>query len=177
MKVRGDLAWYKNSFCLGIDGTGDEVTMYGAGHMDKKPLLLCATTGTSKSGVPRTRHFATYSEGRYITSTYKLEQPDMFSIYRNNFATIDTFNKVALGPKSVMHTCKVKNWSKRVFQVVLAICETNAYYAYTSTMKAKVGGFKMSREDWKLQLATRLVDNPFCDNNGAPRVRPRSQVE
>lgn len=77
----------------------------------------------------------------------------MFSLYRNNFATIDTFNKVALGPKSVMRTCKVKNWSKRIFQMVIAICETNAYYAYVATLKARDRSFTMSRESWKLKLA------------------------
>ncbi len=47
MNERGDVAYYKNSFNLGEDGEGEEVTMYAAAHMDKKPLLLCATTGTS----------------------------------------------------------------------------------------------------------------------------------
>jgi hypothetical protein len=67
MKNRGDTAWYKNTFQLGVEGDGEEVTMYAAAHMDKKPLLLCATTGTSLEGVGRDRHFAAYKEGKYIT--------------------------------------------------------------------------------------------------------------
>lgn len=82
--------------------------------MDKKPLLLAATCGTSLEGTSRTRHYARYKEGRYQVSNYILEQPDMFALYRNNFATVDTYNKVALGPKSVMNAVKVKTWDKRV---------------------------------------------------------------
>jgi hypothetical protein len=63
MKVRGDKAWYKNEFQLGVEGDGEVVTMYGAAHMDKKPMLLCATTGTSLPGVGRKRHYAKYKNG------------------------------------------------------------------------------------------------------------------
>ena len=95
----------------------------------------------------------------------------MFKIYRNNFATVDTFNKVALGPKSVVHTVKVKNRFKRVFQCMIAICETNAYYAFVATNQVGNTGFAMSRELWKLNLANRLVSNPFTANPELPLVR------
>lgn len=95
-------------------GEGDVFDIYAAGHMDKKPLLVAATCGTSLEGKARRRHYARYKEGRYQVSNYTLEQPDMFALYRNNFAVVDTFNKVALGPKSVMNTVKVKKWDKRV---------------------------------------------------------------
>lgn len=74
----------------------------------------------------------------------------MFSLYRNNFAAIDTYNKVALGPKSVMHTVKVKNWFKRMFQVMIALAETNSYYAYLTVKRKEKPNFEMSREAWKL---------------------------
>lgn len=60
----------------------------------------------------------------------------MFALYRNNFATVDTYNKVALGPKSIMHTVRVRKWDKRVAQVLISMMETNAYYAYIATCRA-----------------------------------------
>lgn len=53
MKERGDVQYYSNKFSLGLDGDGHEWTLYAAAHMDKKPLLLCATTGTSLPGASR----------------------------------------------------------------------------------------------------------------------------
>lgn len=53
LKERGDVAYYSNKFNLGVEGDGNEWTLYAAGHMDKKPLLLCATTGTSLPGPSR----------------------------------------------------------------------------------------------------------------------------
>lgn len=50
LKERGDSVWYSNKFNLGQSGEGEEVEMFAAGHMDKKPLLVCATTGTSQPG-------------------------------------------------------------------------------------------------------------------------------
>lgn len=114
MKTRGDVAYYVDEFKLGESGEGEQMKLIACGHMDKKPLLLAATCGTSLPGPDRQRHYARYKEGRYQVDNYTLQQPDVFSIYRDNFATCDTFNKVALGPKSVMNTVKVKLWSKRV---------------------------------------------------------------
>lgn len=46
--------------------------------------------------------------------------------------------------------------------------ETNAYYAYCATKKAHDKKFAMSREEWKLALATRLIFNPYRASPVAP---------
>ena len=45
--------------------------------------------------------------------------------------------------------------------MVIAICETNAYYAYVATLRARDRSFTMSRESWKLKLSQELINNPL----------------
>ena len=107
MKTRGDMAWLGNEFELREQEGEDFWIAYAAGHMDKKPSLISATTGTSYPGLARIRRFARHKEEQYQVKNYSLEQADMFALYRNHFATIDTFNKAGLGPKSFIHTVKL----------------------------------------------------------------------
>jgi hypothetical protein len=73
LKQRGDVLYYKDEVQLGVSGDGDVYDIYAAGHMDKKPLLVAATCGTSLEGKSRKRHYARYKEGRYKVSNYTLE--------------------------------------------------------------------------------------------------------
>lgn len=72
MKTRGDVRFYWDEVTLGVEGGGDTYTVYAAGHMDKKPLLIAATCGTSLAGLARKRHYARYKEGRYVVDNYVL---------------------------------------------------------------------------------------------------------
>lgn len=67
--------------------------------MDKQPMCLIHTTGTTLEGEPRYRHFANFDEdkGRVFRETYTLLQPHVHSLYRGMFSAVDRFNKLALG--------------------------------------------------------------------------------
>jgi hypothetical protein len=61
--------------------------------------------------------------------------------------------------------------------MVIAICETNAYYAYVATLRARDRSFTMSRESWKLKLSQELINNPLDAQTVVGRVRSRDYVE
>ena len=59
---------------------------------------------------------------------------------------------------------------------MIAIAETNAYYAYVASNQEGNADFQMSREQWKLNLANRLVSNPFTANPEVPLIRSRPSI-
>lgn len=50
--------------------------------------------------------------------------------------------------------------------------ETNAYYAFVATMKKENSKFKLTREQWKVNLGKALLHNPFIEQVERP-VRSR----
>ena len=84
-----------------------------------------------------------------MRKTYHLEQPDVHAAYRNSYAGVDTFNKLALGPRSVQYAVATKCWHRRVFLSILTMCETNAYLAYSHAARLE-GRAALTRIQWKL---------------------------
>ncbi len=105
--------------------------VYGSIHKDVQPMTLVHTTGMSVPGTVRVRRWWKFKDGRIMRNKYVLDQPDVHSIYRGKFSTVDVFNKLALGPHSLQKSFKTKDWRMRIFQCTLGFSVTNAYLADT----------------------------------------------
>jgi hypothetical protein len=95
--VRGDVHHVK----VKIPGQQAPNEVYGSIHKDVQPMTLVHTTGMSVPGPVRVRKWRKFKDGRILRNTYTLDQPEVHSIYRGKFSTVDVFNKLALGPNSV----------------------------------------------------------------------------
>ena len=148
-KVKGSSVFFKCDVALDIGTT----TFYAGGHMDKKPMYLIATCGTSLEGDVAVRRY----RGQVTTGppTYELPQPNMHATYRRYFNAVDLFNRDCFGPLSVQFAVRTQSWYRRFFLAVLGMCETNALMAY----RQEVG--EMSRYEWLAKLSEALIENPW----------------
>lgn len=129
---RGDVV------CMELKGLKDpkdpsvEVPIYATAHMDKAPLTLVHNCDTINDGVPRIRHFARYSKDAHkvVRRKFVLDQPSVAATYRSRFWAVDRFNKMALGPHSIMGALRTMDWKTRFFNSLLGMAVTNAYQAY-----------------------------------------------
>lgn len=135
---------------LGLEGEGMEITVYGAGHRDKKPMLLVATAGLLVDGPQRVRHRYKYMNGEIVHQQWTLQQPHMFAVYRANFNTVDRMNKMSLGRASVVSAVGTRTWWKRVMMAILSMSAANAYQGFVRPWEE---GKKMSRQEFMDALA------------------------
>ena len=171
-KERGDVV------CMELKGLKDprdpskDVPMYATAHMDKAPLTLVHNCDTINAGVPRVRYFARYSKDvhKVVRARFQLEQPSVAATYRDRFWAVDKFNKIALGPHSVMSAFRTLDWKVRFFATMLAMAETNAYLAYNYKAK-QLGQTELTRHEWKEALGLALLDRPFDVANKSLRAR------
>ena len=56
-------------------------------------------------------------------------------MYRANYSKVDVFNKLTFGPKSGQMPYKTRDWRMRFFFATIAMCETNAFLAYTAAAR------------------------------------------
>jgi hypothetical protein len=152
---RDDRVWYK----VDVQLREGVVTTYAGGHMDKAPLCVVATCGTSLEGVEAVRyHKHLNKEGHVVRHKYTLAQPKMHAMYRKFSGAVDVFNKVALGPGGIQDVWKTKNLWMRMYGASLAICETNAYFAYMAHGSPATG---YDRHAWHEQLSEALINNQW----------------
>ncbi len=112
-----------------------KTTFYAGGHMDKKPMLLIATCGTSLPGKEVKRYRREYVDQAIQRTTYVVAQPNMHDLYRTNFNAVDLFNRSCFGPYTLQFAVNTKSWVRRMFLAMLGMCETNAMNAYIYTTK------------------------------------------
>jgi len=108
-KKRGDTVFFKQT----IEGKD----FIAAGHMDRHPMLLVGTCGTSNPAstiVKRTCYRISKVTKQKIQLHYEMEQPQMFEIYRSNFNSIDHLDRLALGPHSLAGVWRTKNVVHRI---------------------------------------------------------------
>ena len=98
--------------------------------MDKEPLMLCASIGTSLPSEQKVRYRHKLVRGELVKTTYTLDQPDMHAQYRKYFNAVDKFNKAALQPGTLSDVWRTKKAHRRLFAATWAWVETNAQLAY-----------------------------------------------
>lgn len=133
---------------------------YAGAFMDKIPLLLVGTAGTSLDAPEVTRDRTEWVEGGFVTTKYKVRQPGMHDLYRRNFNGVDLFNRDCFGEHSIQMAVKTRSWTRRFFLAMLGMCETNALKAYRQTVGP------ITRYAWLCKLADALINNPFLPEEG-----------
>jgi hypothetical protein len=80
---------------------GWQFTFTASFHMDKAPMTLLGTAGSSDEALLVTRRRVYRIElGDLVRWEGKLEQPMIHTEYRMSFNAVDVRNKLALGPRS-----------------------------------------------------------------------------
>ncbi len=78
-----------------------DMWVYAGAFMDKIPLLLVGTCGTSVDAEEVTRSRREWTEDGFVTSHYRVRQPGMHDTYRRNFNGVDLFNRDCFGEHSL----------------------------------------------------------------------------
>ena len=85
----------------------------------------------------------------------------MHAHYRSKFSTVDVWNRHTFGPTSLQHAYRTKSWQMRFFFAMIAACVTNAFLAGNYHLKRQGGVNFPTLRDFKLQLVTELIENPW----------------
>jgi hypothetical protein len=116
---------------LQLQVNGRVTVFVGAFHMDKRPMTLLGTAGSSDKAQPVIwRRVFMSEEGVLVRWMGELQQPNMHAIYRTFFLAVDVQNKLALGPRSV---CSVggNHLLLKLWLAMAAIAETTHSYCTT----------------------------------------------
>ena len=128
---------------------------FSKAFMDKRPLLLVGSCGTSIDADEVTRDRREWVDGGFQSTKYKVRQPVMHDTYRRNFNGVDLFNRDCFGEHSLQMAVKTRSWTRRLFLALLGMCETNALKAYRHTVGP------VSRYEWLVMLSDKLINNPL----------------
>ncbi len=163
---------FKKSFMkVDVELEVGKKTFYAGAFMDKIPLLLVGSCGTSIDADEVTRDRREWVEGSFVTSKYKVRQPGMHDTYRRNFNAVDLFNRDCFGDHSLQMVITTRSWTRRMFLALLGMCETNAMKAYRHTVGP------ITRYEWLVQLSDKLIHNPYIveeDDDDAPGPSTRA---
>jgi hypothetical protein len=123
--------------------------------MDKKPMTLLATAGSSREAPTVMRRCVYMSEdGDLICLQGKLEQPNVHYLYRSFFNAVDVHNKLAVGPRSVSGVC-VGSLPFILWLSFLGIAETIAYLLYAR--HHKLTSDQYSHAEFEIDLEKELL--------------------
>ena len=89
LRQRGDTVFYETTTVFNRREREEFQKVFAAGHMDKQPLLLCASTGTSLRGESEVRYRSRIVNGEYDRKKYTLEQPQVHATYRKYAPAVD----------------------------------------------------------------------------------------
>ncbi|NDC57150.1 MAG: hypothetical protein EBZ69_10175 [Alphaproteobacteria bacterium] len=143
-----------------------ERPIFAGGHMDKQPLFLCASTGTSLVGEEKVRYRSKLVNGEIIKSRYTLQQPDMHATYRKHCGAVDQFNKMSLQPGTLHDVWKTVSCNRRLFAATLSWIETNAQLAFRHHSEKG----KVTKQQWYGMLSDACIHNPFAPAQPPPNL-------
>lgn len=78
-----------------------KTTFFAGAFMDKRPLLLVGSCGTSLDAAEVRRDRREWVGGSFVSSHYNVRQPVMHDTYRRNFNGVDLFNRDCFGEHSL----------------------------------------------------------------------------
>ena len=162
-KLLGKMKNRGNTFVINgkVNFQGEALQVNAVAHMDKQPLLLVATCGTTLPGNPALRRRAHLGvDGTYQVVEYKLEQPEISGIYRKYFNKIDVHNHIRHTTPSFSDVWGTRQWWVRDFAEMLGFIQTNALLAWNYFSKEGKAN-PLTFKTFQKKLAARLVNNPF----------------
>ena len=125
LKQRGDRACASTTIKL---SSGEVWPVLAAGDMDRRPMVLIGTAGTTNMGETMIRYYGVLkADGSTEVRRASLEQWDIHSTYRRKFNTVDMHNAKRQGPTNLEDTWKTHHWWVREFQMLLGMSEVNSY--------------------------------------------------
>jgi hypothetical protein len=130
------------------------VPFFASGVMDKKPMYIVATYGTTLV-TEVTQRKTRDAQGKQ--TTVEVPFPEMNAIYCHYFNAVDLFNRSCFGPRSMQNAIKMKSWYLRLFLALVGTCETNAMHAYAHCVGP------IERYEWLAMLGDALLNNPWAD--------------
>jgi hypothetical protein len=154
---------------------GRDINLLAAADMDKQPMALLASAGTSTDGKTITRKFTTIrSDGTYSVRSGDLPQMHVHEIYRSGFNTLDKHNSYRQGATSFEDTWKTHSWWTREFQMLFEMSVVNAWLAYKRWVPDAKG---VSLSKFRRKLCYEMLNNPFhgdVDDSGTRARRGAS---
>lgn len=139
LQQRGQAMFLKTESLFDCNGRSVWCPIFAAGHMDKQPLMVCASTGTRLPGEEEVRYGSKFVNGELQKAQYTLPQPDMHATYHKFNGAVDLFNRVSFSPGTIPDVWKTKSCNRRLFAATLSWIETNAQLAYNQyTTRKKV---------------------------------------
>ena len=144
-----------------------KIPLLVTGHMDKKPMLLCATAGTSNAAPDgRRRQRSRWVDGFGMCCVvYYLIHSICHHYYRAFFNTVDCHNRDRHGKCDIAEVCPTKSYQLRLVSTIPHFLAVNAYKIYNQlhpddTVPCPYQGTRaMTTADRQFQLATELVNN------------------
>lgn len=143
-------------FKVEVEMDRELMTFYASALMDKKPMYVVATCGTTNITHTAKR---VSRRARGNRGAYDLEFPEMHALYRSYFNAVDLFNRDCFGVLSVQMAIQTKSYYRRWFLAMLGMCETNAMNAYRATVGP------LSRYQWLTNLSKTLIYNDFVNDS------------
>ncbi|KAK3277456.1 hypothetical protein CYMTET_14539 [Cymbomonas tetramitiformis] len=151
---------------------GEKIQVLAAIDMDKQPMTLISTGGTTTMGAPRERRFKVIrSSGDFMVRNATFEQWDVHSTYRANFNTIDKHNAKRQGGTSFEDTWKTHRWWVRDFQVLDGMSEVNAFLLW-NYFRPECD--HVSLQTFRRQLGWQLLHNKYIQAERATACVPRN---
>ena len=107
---------------------GLTVDLLAAADMDKQPMALVGTAGTSTDGQTLTRKFTVIRpDGTFHVREASLKQMQIHERYRAFFNALDKHNAIRQGNACLETSWKTKRWYIRDFQALFGMSMVNAY--------------------------------------------------
>ena len=139
---------------------GITIDLLAAADMDKQPMALCGTAGTSSDGKNSIRKFSTIRpNGTYSVREASLKQMQIHEVYRKHFNALDKHNAIRQGGACLETSWKTKRWYIRDFQALFGMSMVNAFLFYRRYSKLP-GASKMSYTLFQRKLCYQMLRHP-----------------
>jgi hypothetical protein len=116
---------------LKLEANAKEAMFTGAFHMDRKPMTLLATAGSSREAPPVMRRRVDVSDdGDVVRWRGELQQPNVHYLYGSFLNGLDVHNKLAVGPRIASSVCVSSLPLKLWLSFLAMLSETNAFLLY-----------------------------------------------
>ena len=137
---------------------GNTMHLLATADMDKQPMALVGSAGTSAEGRTLHRKFTTIkADGTFFLREASLDQDHLHELYRAHFNALDKHNSVRQGGHCFEDSWRTTNWATREFQAVWGVTEVNAWLLYK---RLKPGEESLSFDIFRRRLCYKMLMHP-----------------